>query len=287
MAQLISGTALATKLNQEIKNVITLLASQGHDAPQLAVILVGDNPASLSYVKGKTKACQAVGMRVKVLKLPADISEARLLETIKQENQAPDVDGILVQLPLPAHLNPLIITNAVDPSKDVDGLHPLNLGKLLSNQKTFVPCTPLGVMEIIKSVNYPLTGKNAVVIGRSQLVGLPLAHLLLQANATVTICHSKTQHLAELTKQADVVVAAVGQVALVKRHWIKPGAFVIDVGINKTAEGHLVGDVDFANVQHIAGYLTPVPKGVGPLTIHALLNNTLKAYNLRRLNYGL
>lgn len=287
MAQLISGTALATKLNQEIKNVITLLASQGHDAPQLTVILVGNNPASLSYVKGKTKACQAVGMRVKVLKLPADISEASLLETIKQENQAPDVDGILVQLPLPAHLNPLIITNAVDPSKDVDGLHPLNLGKLLSNQKTFVPCTPLGVMEIIKSVNYPLAGKNAVVIGRSQLVGLPLAHLLLQANATVTICHSKTQHLAELTKQADVVVAAVGQAALVKSHWIKPGAFVIDVGINKTADGHLVGDVDFANVQHIAGYLTPVPKGVGPLTIHALLNNTLKAYNLRRLNYGL
>lgn len=281
MATVIYGDQLANKLNLQIKSVVTLLKSQNKRAPRLIVVLVGNNPASLSYIKGKTKACENVGIDSEVIKFPSDVSENDLLDAIEKLNHDDLVDGILVQLPLPNHLDKATVINAIDPNKDVDGFHPLNIGKMYSNQNTFIPCTPLGIIEIIKSVNYSLAGKKAVVIGRSQLVGLPISYLLTKANATVTLCHSKTVDLAKQVQAADVVIAAAGAPELVKGAWIKPGAFVIDVGINRISDGRLIGDIEFDVAKQFAKYITPVPKGVGPLTIHALLSNTVKAYNLK------
>lgn len=281
MSIIISGLELANNLNEKYREVIENLLAQGKRAPQLSVIIVGDNPASRSYVKSKVLACERVSMIGKTIELPIDISEEELLKVIKQENQDTTVDGILVQLPLPAHINKQKVIETIAIEKDVDGFHPYNVGLLYTEQDTFIPCTPLGILKMIKSVGYDVKGKAVTVIGSSLLVGTPLAFLLSKMKATVTICHSATKNTQELARQADLLVVATGRHHLVKKDWVKPGAFVIDVGINRTDAGKIEGDVDFEQVKELASYITPVPKGVGPMTVNSLIFNTLKAYHLR------
>lgn len=275
-AQLIDGNLLSQQLRADVAKRAATLAAQGKQ-PGLAVILVGDNPASQVYVRNKVKACQDNGIYSVMEKYDADMSEEALLARIDALNEDPKIHGILVQLPLPAHINAHKVIEAIAPEKDVDGFHISNAGLLMTGQPLFRPCTPYGVMKMLESINYPVRGANAVVVGASNIVGKPQAMLLLQAGATVTICNSKTQDLGHHTRQADILVVATGKRNIVTADMIKPGAVVIDVGMNRNEEGKLCGDVDFSNAKEVAGYITPVPGGVGPMTITMLLVNTIEA----------
>jgi methylenetetrahydrofolate dehydrogenase (NADP+)/methenyltetrahydrofolate cyclohydrolase len=275
-AQLIDGNALAQHWREQVARDCQVLQARGVK-PGLAVLLVGDNPASQVYVRNKVKACEQAGLHSVLDQLPADLSESDLLARVDALNRDPLIHGILVQLPLPAHINAHKVIEAIDPAKDVDGFHVASAGALMTGMPGFWPCTPHGCMKMLESINYPLSGKHAVVIGRSNIVGKPMALMLLAQNATVTICHSRTVNLKAMTLQADVIVAAVGQRNTVTADMVKPGAVVIDVGMNRNEAGKLCGDVDFEAVRHIAGHITPVPGGVGPMTIAMLLVNTLES----------
>jgi methylenetetrahydrofolate dehydrogenase (NADP+)/methenyltetrahydrofolate cyclohydrolase len=278
-ARLIDGKALAAEVRAGLKPAVAALAARGA-RPGLAAILAGDDPASRVYVRNKVRACEEIGVRSELHEFAADVPEARLLECIAGLNRDPAVHGVLVQLPLPAHLDDERVLAAVSPAKDVDGFHAENLGLLLRGAPRFVACTPAGVLRLLDHAGVPLAGRHAVVIGRSAIVGKPMALLLLQRDATVTICHSRTTRLAELARQADVLVAAAGRPRMVGAHMVKPGACVIDVGTSRTAEGKLSGDVDFAAVSELAGWITPVPGGVGPMTVAMLVANTVRATEL-------
>jgi len=275
-AQLIDGNALSQQLRADVARRAAELKARGI-TPGLAVILVGDNPASQVYVRNKVKACNDVGFHSVLEKYDASLSEADLLTRIDTLNRDAAIHGILVQLPLPPHIDAHKVIEAIAPTKDVDGFHVANAGALLVGQPGFWPCTPYGCMKMLQSIGYDLKGKHAVVIGRSNIVGKPMALMLLQANATVTICHSATKDLKALTRQADVIVAAVGKRNVLTADMVQPGAVVIDVGMNRNDEGKLCGDVDFEGVRQVAGWITPVPGGVGPMTITMLLVNTLQA----------
>jgi methylenetetrahydrofolate dehydrogenase (NADP+)/methenyltetrahydrofolate cyclohydrolase len=276
----LDGLALAREIRAQLADAVTAHVAQGRRVPCLAVVLVGDDPASASYIKGKRRACQRVGMLSIERDLPGSASEADVLEAVRALNADDGVDGILVQLPLPKGVNPNAIAFAVDPAKDVDGLHPESAGRLMLGMPGLFPCTPLGIMEILDHYEIPLEGANAVVIGRSAIVGKPISLLLQQRNATVTMCHSRTRDLAGFCRSADVLVAAVGVPRLVEGDWIKPGAAVIDVGVSEI-DGTLIGDVDTEGVQGRARIVTPHRRGVGPMTITMLLKNTLSAYEAR------
>ena len=278
-ATLIDGKSLAAAVRASLKDRIDALALRG-TRPGLAAILAGDDPASRVYVRNKSRACEETGLRSEVHEFPADVSEGALLERIARLNAARAVHGIVLQLPLPRHLDADRILPAISPAKDVDGFHAANLGALVQGRPGFVPGTPAGVMRMLEQAGVALAGRHAVVVGRSTIVGKPLALLLLQKDATVTICHSKTADLAARTRQADVLVAAVGRAKLVTANMVKPGACVIDVGTNRTPEGKLCGDVDFAAVREVAGSITPVPGGVGPMTVAMLIVNTVRAAEL-------
>lgn len=275
-AQLIDGNALSKRLRADIAARTTELTAAGR-RPGLAVILVGDDPASAVYVRNKVAACEATGIRSILDRYGADLSEASLLDRIAELNADPCVHGILVQMPLPRHIDSHRVIEAIDPAKDVDGYSVLSAGQTLTGLPGLRPCTPFGCMKLIESTGQSLRGKHAVVIGRSNTVGKPMALLLLQAHATVTICHSATPDIGAHTRQADIVVAAVGRAGTVTAGMVKPGAIVIDVGINRGPDGKLCGDVDFEAVREVAGWITPVPGGVGPMTITMLLANTLQA----------
>ena len=275
-AQLIDGNALAQRWREQVARDCRVLQARGVK-PGLAVLLVGDNPASQVYVRNKVKACEQAGLHSVLDQLPTDLSESDLLARVDALNRDPLIHGILVQLPLPAHINAHKVIEAIDPAKDVDGFHVASAGALMTGLPGFWPCTPHGCMKMLESINYPLSGKHAVVIGRSNIVGKPMALMLLAQNATVTICHSRTANLKAITLQADVIVAAVGQRNTVTADMVKPGAVVIDVGMNRNEAGKLCGDVDFEGVRQVAGHITPVPGGVGPMTIAMLLVNTLES----------
>jgi methylenetetrahydrofolate dehydrogenase (NADP+)/methenyltetrahydrofolate cyclohydrolase len=275
-AQILDGKSLAASIRAELKQKVAALVQRGVK-PGLAVILAGDDAASRVYVRNKTLAAGEIGVHSELVELPADVSERQMLERVEALNRNPAIHGILVQLPLPKHINGARVLEAVAPAKDVDGFHEVNLGALLAGRPGVVPCTPAGVMRLIEHAGVPLAGRHAVVIGRSNIVGKPLALLLLQKDASVTICHSKSQDLKAITKQADILVAAVGRAKLVTAEMVKPGACVIDVGVNRLPDGKLAGDVDYEAVKQIAGWITPVPGGVGPMTIAMLLENCLRA----------
>ncbi len=275
-AQLIDGNALSQKLRLDVATRTTALKARGV-TPGLAVVLVGDSPASAVYVRNKVKACADAGLHSVLEKYDADLTEAALLARVEALNNDPAIHGILVQLPLPAHINAQKVIEAISPAKDVDGFHIASAGALMTGATGFLPCTPYGCMQMLDSIGFDLRGKHAVVIGRSNIVGKPMAMLLLQKNATVTICHSATANLKAMTLQADVIVAAVGKRNVLTADMVKPGAVVIDVGMNRDDAGKLCGDVDFAGVQTVASHITPVPGGVGPMTITMLLVNTLEA----------
>ncbi|MDO9251148.1 MAG: bifunctional methylenetetrahydrofolate dehydrogenase/methenyltetrahydrofolate cyclohydrolase FolD [Hydrogenophaga sp.] len=275
-AQLIDGNALSRQLRANVAARVTALKAKGI-TPGLAVILVGDNPASHVYVRNKVKACEDTGMHSVLESWPASMTEAELLGRVNTLNQDASIHGVLVQLPLPAHIDAQKVIEAIDPAKDVDGFHIASAGALMTGLPGFWPCTPYGCMKMLESIGYDLKGKHAVVIGRSNIVGKPMALMLLQNNATVTICHSGTKDLKAMTLQADLVVAAVGKRNVLTADMVKPGAVVIDVGMNRNDEGKLCGDVDFAGVKEVAGYITPVPGGVGPMTITMLMVNTLES----------
>jgi len=282
IGQIIDGTAIAAKLRGEVATAAAALRATKNIAPTLAVVLVGDDPASAVYVKSKTKAAREANVDVRDHKLPATTSQAELMQLVAALNADPIVDGILVQLPLPPHLDSDQVIRALDPAKDVDGLHPISLGYLAQGRPVFVPCTPKGCMRLLREVGADPAGQRAVVLGRSVLVGKPIALLLQNANATVTMCHSKTRDLPDEVRRADIVVAAIGRPEMVLGDWIKEGAVVLDVGINRTAEGKLVGDVQFTSAVQRARAITPVPRGVGPMTIACLLENTVEAAQRRR-----
>ncbi|MEY4862062.1 MAG: hypothetical protein RLZ51_157 [Pseudomonadota bacterium] len=275
-AKIIDGNALARSVREEVALRVQALKARGI-SPGLAVVLVGDDPASAVYVRNKVKDCEEVGITSTLDRLAADTTEQALLERIGQLNADPAVHGILVQLPLPRHINEHRVIEAIDAAKDVDGFHVSNVGLLMTGKPLFRPCTPYGVMRMLEHAGTPLDGAHAVVIGRSNIVGKPQALMLLAAGATVTICHSRTRDLAAQVRQADVVVAAVGKVGLVTADMVKPGATIIDVGMNRDAQGKLCGDVDYAGVSQVAGAITPVPGGVGPMTRAMLLVNTIEA----------
>jgi methylenetetrahydrofolate dehydrogenase (NADP+)/methenyltetrahydrofolate cyclohydrolase len=276
----IDGLALANDIRNELAEAVAQHVSAGRRPPRLAVVLVGDDPASASYIKGKQRACSRIGMDSEEHDLPATASQDEVVALVKELNANDGVDGILVQLPLPKGLDANAVTGAIDPEKDVDGLHPMNAGRLLLGLPCLTACTPLGIMEILDRQKIPLKGANAVVVGRSNIVGKPISLLLQQRHATVTMCHSRTQDLQGVCKEADVLVAAVGVPLLIKRDWVKPGAAVIDVGVS-VVDGKLTGDVDTEGVQGVASIVTPHRRGVGPMTITMLLKNTLQAYEVR------
>jgi methylenetetrahydrofolate dehydrogenase (NADP+) / methenyltetrahydrofolate cyclohydrolase len=273
-AKILDGKALAGRIRAQLAEETTRLRADGVE-PGLAVVLVGDDPASHIYVRSKTAACAEAGIRTFDHRLPANTPEAELMSLVAALNSNPDVDGILIQLPLPAGMDARRILFAVDPRKDVDGIHPENVGRLVMGEPRFVSCTPFGVMKLIEEAGVSLAGTDAVVVGRSNMVGKPMAALLLNANASVTVCHSKTRDLAAVVGRADVVVAAVGRAEMIRGAWIKPGAVVIDVGVNRQADKKLLGDVEFAAAAERAAAITPVPGGVGPMTIAMLLANTV------------
>lgn len=286
MAQIIDGKALSLSLKEEMKGRIVDLEAKYGRKPCLAVIIVGDNPASRSYVRGKIKAAEFVGMDSRLIELPEDISETDLLAKIAELNAEKEVDGILVQLPLPKHINEDKVIDAISIEKDVDGFHPQNVSNLWLGRPCIVPCTPKGIITMIETTGVSISGKKAVVVGRSNIVGKPVAKLLLDRNATVTIAHSRTADLPAVCREADILVAAVGRPEMIKGDMIKPGAVVIDVGINRiptvkedgTEGSRLVGDVDFASASEVAGWITPVPGGVGPMTITMLMANTIECF---------
>jgi methylenetetrahydrofolate dehydrogenase (NADP+)/methenyltetrahydrofolate cyclohydrolase len=273
---LIDGKALAASTRAALKDKVAQLAAKGA-RPGLAAVLVGDDPASRVYVRNKAKSCEETGLHSEVHELPKETSEKDLLQLVARLNKDPKIHGILVQLPLPKQINSDRVLAAISPAKDVDGFHAESLGALVQGMPGFVPCTPAGVMEMLAHAKVPLSGARAVIIGRSTIVGKPLALLLLQKDATVTICHSRTRDLAARAREADVLIAAVGKAKLVTRDMVKPGACVIDVGINRLPDGKLAGDVDFESVKEVAGSITPVPGGVGPMTIAMLIVNTVRS----------
>ncbi len=275
-AQIIDGNALSKQLRTEVATRAQALKAKGV-TPGLAVVLVGDNPASQVYVRNKVKACEDSGLHSVLEKYEATMTEADLLARVEALNNDPGIHGILVQLPLPAHIDAQKVIEAISPAKDVDGFHIASAGALMTGMPGFWPCTPYGCMKMLESIGYDLRGKHAVVIGRSNIVGKPMALMLLQKDATVTVAHSRTQNLKALTLQADVIVAAVGKRNVLTADMVKPGAVVLDVGMNRNDEGKLCGDVDFDGVKEVAGYITPVPGGVGPMTITMLLVNTLES----------
>jgi methylenetetrahydrofolate dehydrogenase (NADP+) / methenyltetrahydrofolate cyclohydrolase len=281
IGQIIDGSAIAATVRGEVATAAAALRTRGI-APTLAVVLVGDDPASAVYVKSKTKFAREANIDVRDHKLPATVSQGELMALVKSLNDDLIVDGILVQMPLPHGLDSDAVIRSIDPAKDVDGLHPLSLGYLAQGRPTFVSCTPKGCMRLLREVKCDPQGLRAVVLGRSVLVGKPMAMLLQNANATVTMCHSKTQNLPDEVRRADIVVAAIGRPEMVQGDWIREGAVVLDVGINRTAEGKLVGDVHFTSAAQRARAITPVPKGVGPMTIACLLENTVEAATRRR-----
>ncbi|MBE7102057.1 MULTISPECIES: bifunctional methylenetetrahydrofolate dehydrogenase/methenyltetrahydrofolate cyclohydrolase FolD [Bacillus] len=276
VAVIIKGNEVAEKKRAQLKEEVVKLKEQGI-VPGLAVILVGEDPASRSYVKGKEKGCEQVGIYSELIELPETITEERLVAEIDRLNGDDRINGILVQLPLPKHIEEKAIIERISPEKDVDGFHPISVGRMMTGQDTFLPCTPHGILELVKETNLDISGKHVVVIGRSNIVGKPVGQLFLNENATVTYCHSKTQNIKELSKLADILIVAVGRPKMVTADYIKEGAVVIDVGVNRLETGKLCGDVDFDNVLDVAGYITPVPKGVGPMTITMLLHNTVES----------
>ena len=277
-ARILDGRALAARVRADVAARVAQLPFQ----PGLAVVLVGDDPASAVYVRAKDRAAQSAGIAAQTIRLPSITNESALLGEVTRLNADPAVDGILVQLPLPASIRARVVIEALDPAKDVDGLHPLNAGLLREGRALLAPCTPRGVMRLLAEAGIVLTGAKALVLGRSILVGKPLAAMLLDADATVTVAHSRTRDLAAECREADVLVAAAGRAGLVRGDWVKPGAAVVDVGINRLADGNLAGDVDYAACAAVAGWITPVPGGVGPMTIACLLENTLAAALARR-----
>lgn len=280
-AQILDGKALATEIRSEVKTQVAALAEKGVSTA-LAVILVGDDSASQVYVRNKIKACADTGIRSLEFRMPAETTQQQLLAKIAELNADENVDGILVQLPLPKQINADAVISAIDPAKDVDGFHVANAGALVTGKQGFVPCTPFGVMRLIEKSGVDPRGKSAVIVGRSNIVGKPMALLLLAADATVTVAHSRTPDLCAVTRNADILVAAVGRAKLIKADMVKPGAVVIDVGMNRDENGKLCGDVDFSEVKAIAGSITPVPGGVGPMTIAMLMQNTALAAQMRR-----
>lgn len=280
-AQILDGKALAAEIRSEVKTQVAALAEKGVSTA-LAVILVGDDSASQVYVRNKIKACADTGIRSLEFRMPAETRQQQLLAKIAELNADENVDGILVQLPLPKQINADAVISAIDPAKDVDGFHVANAGALVTGKQGFVPCTPFGVMRLIEKSGVDPRGKSAVIVGRSNIVGKPMALLLLAADATVTIAHSRTPDLCAVTRNADILVAAVGRAKLIKADMVKPGAVVIDVGMNRDENGKLCGDVDFSEVKAIAGSITPVPGGVGPMTIAMLMQNTALAAQMRR-----
>lgn len=281
-AKIIDGKQVAARCREELKQQVAALRARGI-IPGLAVILVGEDPASQVYVRNKHRACEELGIHSEQYTLPADTDRQTLLDLITELNGREEIDGILVQLPLPGHLDEKEILSAIDPAKDVDSFHPQNVGRLVIGDYFFAPCTPSGILTLIDSAGVDLTGKECVVIGRSNIVGKPMALMLLHRNATVTVCHSKTRELPSVTRRADVLISAVGKAGFVTADMVKPGAVVIDVGMNRNQAGKLCGDVDFESVSRVAGYQTPVPGGVGPMTITMLLRSTvLSAQNRRK-----
>ncbi len=275
--QILDGKALAQKIEKNVASEVVKLKENSGRTPGLAVILVGQDPASQAYVSMKKKACDRVGFYSVSHEMPEDISQDAIENTIMMMNQNPNIDGILVQLPLPPQIDTTKILELVDPAKDVDGFHPYNVGRLVTNLDGFVPCTPLGVMKLLEEYNIDVKGKNCCVVGASNIVGKPMANLLLNADATVEICHIFTDDLKKHTLQADIILVGVGVINLIKEDMVKEGAVIIDIGINRADNGKLVGDVDFEHVAPKCSYITPVPGGVGPMTIAMLLSNTLKA----------
>lgn len=279
-ATILDGKALSLKIREELKKEVEEISKNGR-TPGLAVVIAGDDPASRKYVNNKNRACKEIGMISREYALPADVSEDELLALVHKLNHDDEIDGILVQLPLPAGINERRIIEAISPDKDVDAFHPENVGRIMIGGGTFLPCTPAGIMELIKLTGIDVCGKECVVVGRSNIVGKPMSMLLLAANGTVTVCHSKTENLAEVTKRADILVVAVGRANMITADMVKPGAVVIDVGMNRLESGKFVGDVEFDSVSEVAGAITPVPGGVGPMTIAMLMRNTVSGYKKR------
>ncbi|QDY63684.1 bifunctional methylenetetrahydrofolate dehydrogenase/methenyltetrahydrofolate cyclohydrolase FolD [Helicobacter pylori] len=275
---LLDGQALAYHIEKDLKNKIQIITAQTHKRPKLAVILVGKDPASITYVNMKIKACQRVGMDFDLKTLQESITEAELLSLIKDYNTDQNISGVLVQLPLPRHIDSKMVLEAIDPSKDVDGFHPLNIGKLCTQKESFLPATPMGVMRLLKHYHIEIKGKDVAIIGASNIIGKPLSMLMLNAGASVSVCHILTKDISFYTQNADIVCVGVGKPDLIKASMLKKGAVVVDIGINHLNDGRIVGDVDFNNAQKVAGFITPVPKGVGPMTIVSLLENTLIAF---------
>ena len=284
MAEIISGKLVSSEIRGRLADEISTFKLESGIVPGLAVVIVGDNPASLVYVRNKKRACEEVGINSYEITFPADASEDELLECIYKLNTDESVHGILVQLPLPKHINEEKIINAINPNKDVDAFHPENVGRILIGNYKFLPCTPAGVIDLLDYYGINVASKKCVVLGRSNIVGKPMAHLLLERNGTVTVCHSRTNDLESEISSADVLVVAIGKPQFVKGSMIKPGAVVIDVGINRTTDGKLVGDVDYESAFDVASYITPVPGGVGPMTITTLLKNTLCAAKMQFAN---
>lgn len=279
--QIIDGKKVSAEVKEEVRQQTLKLKETHGITPGLAVVIVGDDPASRVYVNNKKKACELVGFKSEEYALPAETTQQELLDLVETLNNKDYINGILVQLPLPKHLDDKSVIAAINPKKDVDAFHAVNVGKIMLGEYDFLPCTPAGVMEMLHSYNIEVGGKNCVVIGRSNIVGKPMAMLLLHENGTVTICHSRTKNLAEVTKQADILVAAVGRPKFVTADMVKDGAVVIDVGMDRDENGKLCGDVDFENVKDRCSYITPVPGGVGPMTIATLMKNTLKAAKIQ------
>ena len=273
---IINGKEIGQEIRKSVEKRVEKLKQQGV-TPGLAVILVGENPASKTYVANKQKSCEAIGMFSELIKLPEDATQEALLDQIRELNEREDIHGILVQLPLPKHIDEEAVIATISPEKDVDGFSPISVGKMMLGQDTYLPCTPFGVMKLLEHSGIEVAGKHAVIVGRSHIVGKPMGQLLLQKDATVTYTHSKTPDLPAFTKQADILIAAVGRTNFITKDHIKPGAVVIDVGINRDEDNKLCGDVDFASVSEVASHITPVPGGVGPMTITMLLENTVQA----------
>lgn len=278
--QILDGKALANQIEEEVKQEVSLLAKQ-KITPGLAVILVGGDPASQAYVNMKAKACKRTGIYSVTHEMPENISQDSLIQTLSMLNCNPNIDGILVQLPLPKHLNTTKVLETIAVNKDVDGFHPFNMGRVFEGLESFIPATPLGILNLLKHYNITLKGKNVVIVGASNIVGKPLGSLFLNENATITLCHIYTQNLTQHTKNADILCVAVGKPNLITKEMVKEGAVVIDVGINRLDDGSLSGDVDYTNVAPLCSYITPVPGGVGPMTIASLLQNTIKAAKIR------
>lgn len=283
MAIILDGKETAKKTRENLKGKVAELKER-NIKPKLAVIMVGDDNASKIYVRNKSKACEELGIDYEEINMGEDTTQEQLLDTIKKLNNRNDIHGILLQSPVPKGLDINEAFRTIIPEKDVDGFNPINVGKLALGQETFVSCTPFGIIKLLEEYNIPIEGKNAVIIGRSNIVGKPMLHCLLNKNATVTICHSKTKNLEEITRKADILIVAIGKTKFVTQDMVKPGAVVVDVGINRNEQGKVCGDVDFENVEKIASYITPVPGGVGPMTIAMLMNNVVKAAKMQNKN---